>query len=199
VLVGTNGVAAIWVGQSAFSTSDEILPPNPASAVGRPALRNPELEVHMARMRTREALAAIAEHPGRLVTMAPGKVRRMYEDDRGAYPWIEDGLRRLLGPSGRRWFDALVDGYYWVVLALGVVGARHFLVADRGAALLPITVAWFTLLHAVLFFGHPRFHHPLLPLLSLMAAAEILAWTGRVLHPARRSERIISEKGRNFA
>ena len=179
VLVGTNGVAAIWVGQSAYSASDEILPPSPATAAEGPALRNPELEVHLARTRTREALAWMVAHPDRLVTMAPAKIGRMYEDDRGAYPWIEEGLRRLLAPSGRRWLDALVDGYYWVVLALGVVGARHFLVADRGAALLPITVAWFTLLHAVLFFGHPRFHHPLLPLFSLMAAAEILAWTGR--------------------
>jgi hypothetical protein len=183
VLVGTNGVAALWVGQSDVATSDEILPPSPDSAHG-PELRNPRLEVETARTRTRQALAWMVEHPGRLATMAPAKVQRMYRDDRGAYPWIEEGLRRRLGPAARRWFDAVVDGYYWVVLALGVVGARHFLVADRGAALLPITVAWLTLLHAVLFFGHPRFHHPLLPLFSLMAAAEIIAWASRMRRAA---------------
>ena len=101
------------------------------------------------------------------------------QDDRGAYPWIEDGLRKLLGPERRRWLDAVGDGYYFVVLALAFVGARHFLTPERGAVLGPIAVVWFTLMHAVLFFGHARFHHPLLPLLSLMAAAEIVAWTDR--------------------
>jgi len=188
ILVGTNGVAALWVGQSDVATSDDILPPGPApkSSPGI-EVRNPQFEVDVARARTREAFAWMAAHPGRVVAMIPAKVGRMYEDDRGAYPWIEGGLQQLLGPERRRWLDAVVDGYYFLVLALALVGARHFLTADHGAVLVPIAVAWFTLMHAVLFFGHARFHHPLLPLLSLMAAAEVVAWADRMRATARGS------------
>ena len=188
VLVATNGVAALWVGQSDVATSDEILPPGPAPQPSSGIqVRNPQFEVDVARARTREAFAWMAAHPGRVVVMAPAKVGRMYEDDRGAYPWIEDGLRKLLGPERRRWLDAVVDGYYFLVLALALVGTRHFLGPERGAVLVPIAVAWFTLMHAVLFFGHALFHHPLLPLLSLMAAAEVVAWTNRMRATARES------------
>jgi hypothetical protein len=37
--------------------------------------------------------------------------------------------------------------------------------------------------HAVLFFGGNRFHSPLLPILSLMAAAELVAWA-RLARPS---------------
>ena len=186
VLVGTNGVAALWVGQSDVATSDEILPPGPPPQPS-PGIqvRNPQFEVDVARARTREAFAWMAAHPGRVVAMAPAKVGRMYASDRGAYPWIEDGLRKVLGPERRRWLDAVVDGYYFLVLALALVGARRFLTPERGAVLVPIAVVWFTLMHAFLFFGHARFHHPLLPLLSLMAAAEVVAWTDRLRATAR--------------
>ena len=176
---------ALWVGQSDVATSGEILPPGPA-AQRSPGVqvRNPQFEVDVARARTGEAFAWMAAHPGRIVAMMPAKVGRMYEDDRGAYPWIEDGLRKLLGPERRRWLDAVVDGYYFVVLALALVGARHVLTPERGAVLVPIAVASVTLMHAVLFFGHARFHHPLLP---LMAAAEIVAWTDRMRATPRGS------------
>jgi hypothetical protein len=183
----TNGLSsALWVGQSDVATSDDILPPGPTP---RPPpgvqVRNPQFEVDVARARTREAFAWMAAHPGRVLAMAPAKVGRMYEDDRGAYPWIEDGLRKLLGPERRRWLDAVVDGYYFVVLAFALVGARRFLTPERGAVLVPIAVVWFTLMHAFLLFGHARFHHPLLPLLALVAAAEVVAWTDRLRATAR--------------
>jgi hypothetical protein len=84
-----------------------------------------------------------------------------------------------MAPKRRPWFDALVGGYYFVVLGLALVGTRHFLGREHAAVLLPIIVAWFTLMHAVLFFGLTRFHHTLLPVFSLMAAAELLALTRR--------------------
>jgi len=70
-----------------------------------------------------------------------------------------------------------------------LVAAAAFIRVRRAgcAVLVPIAVAWFTLMHAVLFFGHARFHHPLLPLLSLMAAAEVVAWADRMRATARGS------------
>jgi hypothetical protein len=157
-----------------------VIPPNPAAQPSSGIeIRNPEFEVQTARERTREALAWMSTHPGEIAAMVPAKVYLMYKDDRGAYPWIEEGLRKRLGPGPRRWLDALLDGYWLAVLVLAVVGTRHLLGGDGRAAILPIAVAWFTLVHAVLFFGNARFHHPLLPVLSLMAAAELVTLTGR--------------------
>jgi len=71
----------------------------------------------------------------------------------------------------------VVDVYYWAVLALALVGTRRFLPrAGAGAVALPLTVAWMTLLHAVFFFGSSRLHVPLLPVLAIMAASEVVAW-----------------------
>ena len=72
----------------------------------------------------------------------------------------------------------------WVVpvtlgILIGLFAIQSHGTGKVGRLFGPITVAWFTLLHAVLFFGLTRFHHTLLPVLSLMAAAELLAWTRR--------------------
>jgi len=111
--------------------------------------------------------------------MMPAKTYMLYKNDRGSYPFIDGGIREILAPERRPWLDALVDGYYFVVLGLALVGTRHFLRREHEAVLLPIIVAWFTLLHAVLFFGLTRFHHTILPVFCLMAAAEVLASTRR--------------------
>jgi hypothetical protein len=137
-------------------------------------------EVEVARARIREALSWMAAHPHRVAALAPAKIYHMYRNDLGAVLWMERGLARRLSTGARRWLHRIVDGYYFAVLALALVGARHFLPRDgRGAVVLPLTVAWITLIHAVFFFGSSRLHVPLLPVLALMAAAEIVAWAER--------------------
>jgi hypothetical protein len=115
----------------------------------------------------------------------PAKIYHMYRDDRGARSWIRHGLARRYSPGAQRWLFRIVDGYYFAVLALALVGARWFLPREGpGAVALPLTVAWMTAVHAVFFFGSPRFHVPLVPLLSLMAAAEIVFRAERFRWPA---------------
>ena len=180
ILIATNGGNAVWIGQSAVATAHEnLLPPNPTQEASADRLPNPEREVETDRAKMRAALTSMRTHPGRVVTMMPAKTYMLYKNDRGSYPFIDGGIREILAPERRPWLDALVDGYYFVVLGLALVGTRHFLRREHEAVLLPIIVAWFTLLHAVLFFGLTRFHHTLLPVFSLMAAAELLAWTRR--------------------
>lgn len=184
--VASSGAAALWLGQYPITTTDQMLPPKPSlpETQSGPDLQveNPQAEVAIARGRTREALAWMTSHPGKIAAAVPAKIHELYKNDRGAYPWIEPGLRKRLSPARRPWFDALVDGYYFAVLALALVGTRHFLTRDRGAVLLPIVVGWFTLVHGVLFFGSARFHHPLLPVLAVMAATELAAATRRKTH-----------------
>jgi hypothetical protein len=127
----------------------------------------------------REALAWMIANPHLVAALAPVKVYHMYRNDRGAMTWLKDGLAKRMRPAAQRTLFCVADAYYLVVLALGLLGARHFRPRDgHGAVALPLTVAWMTLLHAVFFFGSSRLHVPLLPVLSVMAAAEIVAWAG---------------------
>src|SRR5262249_34267852 len=108
--------------------------------------------------------------------LAPLKVFHMYRNDRAALTWMKEGLAQRMRPETQRNLFRVVDGYYLAVLALALAGARHFGPrAAPGAVAVPLAGAWVTLLHAVLFLGSARFHVPLLPMLSLMAAAEIMA------------------------
>ena len=178
VVVATSGAASLWVG-------------HPPDATGGPSAMFSadwlERFGHLQRLPPLDAEVALAldqmrRRPDRVVALVPAKVAHLFAHDRGALAWMEVELRRLLHPSTRRWLDRAIDGWFFAVLALAVAGVRHL---RRGpAAIVPLVVAWLTLAHAVLFFGSPRFHHALLPALSLLAAAEVVAWA-QAVRPAR--------------
>jgi hypothetical protein len=138
-------------------------------------------------------------HPHRVAALVPAKIYHMYRSDRGAVGWMQQGLETRFSHDGRRWLLRIVDGYWFAVLALALVGARRFLPrAGRGAVALPLTVAWMTAIHAVFFFGSPRLHTPLVPVLSLMAAAELVAWVEarRLTRPGQGPPRGASARSR---
>jgi len=182
ILIASDGAFALYVGNSPIATGYHTLAmrePYMARFGDLIALPNPRGEVEVARAETREALAWMITHPHRVAALAPVKMYHMYRNDRGAGTWMREGLTKRMRPGAQRILFRTVDGYYFAVLALALVGARHFRPRDGdGAVALPLTVAWMTLLHAVFFFGSNRFHVPLLPILSVMAAAEIVAWSG---------------------
>jgi 4-amino-4-deoxy-L-arabinose transferase-like glycosyltransferase len=184
ILIATDGAVSLWVGNSDVATGEhtEAMRVSWNERFGHLlALRNPQREVEVARAEIREALAHMITRPHRVVALAPAKVYHMYKDDRGALLWMQDGLAKLFPPDGQRRFFAVVDGYYFAVLILAVAGMRYFRPRDGpGAVALPLTVAWITLVHAIFFFGGNRFHVPLLPILSLTAAAAVVAGAGRV-------------------
>jgi 4-amino-4-deoxy-L-arabinose transferase-like glycosyltransferase len=190
VLIATDGASSLWVGNSPAAAGNQTLDleiPWKAAFGRYQSLPNPAQEVEIAKAETREALAYMARNPARVVALIPAKVYYMYRDDLGAMPWLNAGLARQVDRATYRALSLLIDAYYFPVLAMAVLGARHLLPsAGRGAVALPIVVAWLTLVHAVLFFGDDRFHFPLLPLLSLMAASELLAWTDRARRRAIR-------------
>ena len=178
VLIASDGSFALYVGNSPIATGyhDMTMREPYLERFGHLiALPKPQGEVEVVRAETREALAWMVANPHRMLALAPRKVFYLFRDDRGARTWLKVGLGRLLSPEAQRTLFRIVDLYWYVVLALALLGTRHFLPRDgAGAVALPLTVAWLTLLHAVLFFGASRLHVPLLPVLSLMAAAEIV-------------------------
>lgn len=179
VLIASDGAFALYVGNSPIATGyhDMTMRAPYLERFGDLiALPNPRGEVEVVRAEMRESLAWMVGNPHRVAALAPLKVFHMWKNDRGARTWMKEGLERRLSPQGQRILFGLVDVYYWVVLALALVGARRFLPRDgAGAVALPLAVAWMTLLHAVFFFGSSRLHVPLLPILAIIAASEVVA------------------------
>jgi len=182
ILIASDGAFSLYVGNSPIATGAhtfETLEPLEERFGHLRALPNPQKEVEIARAQMRDALAWMITHPHRVAALAPAKVYHMFRNDRGAIDWMHDGLAKRFRHAVQRRLVAVIDGYYLAVLALALLGARRFRPRDGpGAVALPLTVAWVTLLHAVFFFGSNRFHVPLLPVLSVMAASEIVALAG---------------------
>jgi hypothetical protein len=69
--------------------------------------------------------------------------------------------------------SALSNVYYFTVLALLALGVRRwFSLREPAKVLLLSLVLYWTLIHLA-FFGDPRFHAPILPVIALLVA---IAW-----------------------
>ncbi len=81
----------------------------------------------------------------------------------------------------------LSNTYYLAVLGFFALGIRRwFSLRDPGRVLLISVVGYFTLVH-VIFFGDPRFHAPIMPVVAMLAAVPIVAlWPARSGQGVRR-------------
>lgn len=144
-------------------------------------LPNPEREIAEWRFEVRRALAYAWHYPRRELTLMPRRLYHLYKHDHAALPWMtpkpEPGRKKppIFGPRSDRALSLLADAAFFAVLALAVAGAWRSFARHRPAALvLPLSVAYVTLLHVVLFAGDPRFHAALLPAFSILAASALL-------------------------
>jgi len=130
---------------------------------------------------TRRAIRYFFTHPGRELRLAVSRIRFLYGSGRSAFTW---GRR---AGEGRGNFEALFpgiwDGAFWraadlhffVMLVAALVAVPTALVRScPSRLLLPITIAWLTALHAIVLFGDPRFHFPLLPVFAVLASETLV-------------------------
>lgn len=134
-------------------------------------------EVGLDRRMRRDALAHVARHPLQAVARVPGELWKLYAADDAAFAW-----GRIPDLAGRRpvpILDGLSDPVvrtmantlHWTILLLAGLGLPAAL--DRRHPerwIVPGTILYVTLLHGVVFQGAPRFHIPLAPLISVLAA-----------------------------
>jgi hypothetical protein len=96
--------------------------------------------------------------------------------------WNAEGIQRRFGEQALFPMKALMEGFWLVVLPLGLAGIV-VMVSQRGivpALTHPVVLIWiyFTLAYAVILIAD-RFHFPSHPLISLLAALSILATVKR--------------------
>jgi 4-amino-4-deoxy-L-arabinose transferase-like glycosyltransferase len=138
-------------------------------------LSEQELQVRLNGDAARSAIKYAARHPLREVVLSARKIYWLYYNDHEGIVWNEGhGARTILRGPWRARLVLLTDGWYWLVLACAALGVRAWCSTREPVRLLLVTVVvYWTLVH-VAFFGDPRFHVPILPILALWAAAGVM-------------------------
>lgn len=189
VLVSTNLGDNLCVGHYPGAPGHFVFTPFCASdrAYGRP-LANPEWELrHSARLR-RKALVSAWQHLADEPALLARKLYYLMWHDRDGVDGAESfGDRPFLTAPQRAALVVLSDAWYYPVLALALPGLG-LLCAGRDPRRLLLVLAVASLLAAPLpFFGSPRFHVPVLPLLALAAGLALAradsAWRLRRASP----------------
>jgi hypothetical protein len=171
ILISTSGTEAFWVGHHPGANGRIT-----GFDVGYryESLTNPDREVKISDVALDEALTFIRRHPGEDLQLIPSKLYFLYKDDGSSMHWIQ--LEKFtIPPQAGAFFGGLASVYYWIALLLAAVGARAwFSLREPAKALLVGAVVYWTLMFGIVFFGDNRFHFPIIPILSLWAAASLV-------------------------
>lgn len=140
-------------------------------------LGNAEREVRVSRDATREALEFALSHPLDELRLVGQRLYYLYASDEAGISWTQSN-RPVLGVTAEDRLLVLCSVYYFAVLGSAVLGAPFWFAPRQPRRLLLVAVIGVhALVFALLFSGHDRYHLPLLPVFSVLAAA---AWV-RVL------------------
>jgi len=174
VLISTNAGVDFWIGHHEGAAGDFGPTGGDALVFSHPELDPVEREVHANNEGFRKGLKFAATHPAQELVLPFKKLFWLYYNDEEGLKWNEGhGGQRFLPRPIREGLLALSNVYYFTVLGLLALGfGRWFSLREPGRLLLVALVAYWTLVHVV-FFGDPRFHAPIMPVVALLAA---LAW-----------------------
>jgi 4-amino-4-deoxy-L-arabinose transferase-like glycosyltransferase len=131
-----------------------------------------EVEVRRNRDNVRKALDFAVENPRAELILLGRKAFHLLKHDHDALTVAESwGTDAFIGPALRRALERVADLFFFATLGLGVCGMLWIVWRPRDPRRLPLLYATLALLLAPLaFFGDPRFHVPVLPLLAITAA-----------------------------
>jgi 4-amino-4-deoxy-L-arabinose transferase-like glycosyltransferase len=128
----------------------------------------------------REGLDYAISHPLDEVRLAGLKVYQLYRSDADALLWNEqNGATPIFSDAMRDALRVVMDGYYYAVALLAIAGLY---LGWRRREVWPVffclVFGYWTLVHIV-FYGEPRLHVPLQPLLAVLASVAIIDLTAR--------------------
>ncbi len=167
-LVSTNAGFNLYVGNGPGATG--AVRTIPESEFG--SYRAMENEAERDAALRAAAVAAIRADPGRFGRLVPAKLAALLRDDSAALRWAASGPNVTDWSAARALVTRLaLDGYYYGCGLLVVVWAlrRGWRESPGGWAMLGSWAAYILLVHAV-YYGDPRYHQVLWPLLALAAA-----------------------------
>ena len=127
-----------------------------------------EREVGRAKAELSFSIRYVMAHPWSEIALIPRRIFYLYAGDH--YPL---GERTSSRGGLHRAFVGFADAYFFLVLLLALIGIPQSVKPAGPQLILPFTLVYFTLIHGILFFGAPRYHAPLAPVLSILAALAI--------------------------
>ena len=167
--IATNAGLDFWIGNHEGATGLWGMPPPDVFPRVSTDLR--EQERHDYRRGLELGWRFIREHPLGALRLLPVKAYHLYTDDAQAVTTTESwGETPFLSDGGRRALRSLTDGFYYFVAA-GAVAGLLLPVGGTQRRRWPLAAAlggW-TLVHLA-FFGEPRFHLPVTPIMAVLAA-----------------------------
>jgi hypothetical protein len=129
------------------------------------------------RLAWRLGAEAVLSDPLRFFRLAPRKIMHMFADDSQALRWNLKGIRPRTSAAGYSPLEVAGMGAVQVYYTLAVLGSLAFLVLaarrrlfHREVSAVGYWIAAAFTATAIIFFGDPRFHFPLTPLLCFYAA-----------------------------
>jgi len=167
--IATNAGIDFWIGNHEGASELFVMPPPEVFPIISTDLQ--EQERHDDRRGFELGWRFIREQPLDALGLLPLKAYHLYTDDAHAVTTAETwGQTVFLSEGGRRVLRTLTDGFYYFVAAGAVAG----LVLPVGGAQrrrwpLAAALAGWTLVHLA-FFGEPRFHLPVTPVMAVLAA-----------------------------
>ena len=186
VFLSTNAGINFWIGNHEGATgrgqlADELV-------YSYPELTTVQREVRVNAEGSRKGIAYALTHPVQEVSLSIKKFFWLYYHDSEGLSWNEGhGGQPFLSSLERVALFGLSNIYYFAVLGFFALGVRlWFSLRDPGSVLLISIIVYWTLVH-VAFFGDPRFHAPIMPIVALLAAVPIVALWARRTTESRRT------------
>ena len=125
-----------------------------------------------------EAMQYIRDEPLAFVGRTALKALRLHERETIGVAWNNAAIERQLGSSGLMLMKVLATGYWYVILAAGLLGVWR-LGQERfwSAFFNPAFAIWayVTLLHAIILV-QDRYHMPSTPFIAMLAGVAVAAW-----------------------
>ena len=168
--VATNLGINLWTGNNSDATGALVNAPVAAFDRDTADLADPEKEVRFDALARDAALRYVAHHPLATVARAPAKIFETFRNDRSFIAWYEPPGHPHFAPDARTGIGQLSDLWYYALLLLAAAGSVLLLRARVPGVALPLAAIGVWAAVSVVFFGDPRYHVPLLPLLALPAA-----------------------------
>jgi 4-amino-4-deoxy-L-arabinose transferase-like glycosyltransferase len=174
IIISTSAAEALWVGH--HEGANGRIADFAAVADEYKGMPNPDYEVKVNNKALKEALQFIKGHPATEVTLVPKRFVALYAGDGSSIAWMDNPP--TLSANGMKWLGRLSDWYYWAIGAMAALGIPLWLsLRDERKLLLAATVAGWTALFCIVFFGDERFHFAIMPIFALWAAVSMMfAW-----------------------
>jgi hypothetical protein len=178
VAISSNAGVDFYIGHSAAAEGrgrivDELV-------FRYPELPPAEAEARVSQDGFREGLEYAVRNPARELVLSAKKVWFLYAGDHEAVAWTDaHGERRVMPGRLRDALAVVSDVYYTAVMLLAAAGVAFWVRwrgwrTDGGPGVLLLSVVGYWTLVAVAFFGDPRFHAPIMGVVSVWAAYGIV-------------------------